>query len=76
MVKFKRFQPLSDVEMKAIVGGYNAPGDGLSCTKTCYKYDSGSGSMNSDKCKAVSTTVGGATVESCECSLSGASSQC
>jgi len=72
-IKFQNFKPMTNVEMKLIVGGYVVD-IGLKCTKTCYKWNGES--MDSAACKVTTTTVNGTSMESCECSLEGSSNQC
>jgi hypothetical protein len=63
-------------EMKNVMGGYFAPpvdpgGGGITCPTACTKWNNGTQRVESGTCSIVSTTVGGVTLQGCECSLTG-----
>lgn len=74
MSKIQSFTPLSQNEMKKIIGGSYPIGGDLTCTKSCYKWVGDT--MTSSQCKAVTVTTGNASIEICECDFAGLSNQC
>lgn len=73
LMKYKDFKTMSTNEMKNIKGGYVPEDGGAKCKSKCYK-SNGSGGQTSADCKKGTATVGNTTVETCDCSLAGATS--
>jgi bacteriocin-like protein len=70
LMKYKDFKQMSANEMKSIVGGKMAE---LKCKVNCYK-SNGNGGLDTGTCSKGSVTVNGTSMETCDCSLIGASS--
>lgn len=64
---------LSRTEMKNIMAGSGGGTSDPTCKTSCYKWNTGTLSMDYGTCSVVTNHVGNETIKSCDCSLSGGS---